>query len=191
MPGLIKPQDNQRRTLDSASKTEQGIVDSMPKIAIYPGSFDPPTLGHLDVLDRAARLFDKVIVAVGRNSSKAPMLTVEERVEALRRCCSHLPNVEADEFDGLLVEYARKKGASAIVRGLRATADFDYEFQIAMANRRLAGEIETVFLMTKWEHSFLSSSIVREVARLGGDFDQFVPAPVAEIVRNSLSRQSK
>lgn len=179
------------KCLSPGSSGFGGIVYVMPKIAIYPGSFDPPTLGHLDVLDRAARLFDKVIVAVGRNSSKAPMLTVEERVDALRRCCSHLPNVEADEFDGLLVEYARKKGASAIVRGLRATADFDYEFQIAMANRRLAGEIETVFLMTKWEHSFLSSSIVREVARLGGDFDQFVPAPVAEIVRNSLSRQSK
>jgi pantetheine-phosphate adenylyltransferase len=159
----------------------------MRRLAIVPGSFDPPTLGHLDVIERASRLFDRVIVGVGRNSAKTAFLTVEERVAALDKCIARLGNVEASAFEGLLVAFARSVGAKAIVRGLRATSDFDYEFQTAMANRRLDDEIETIFLMTKWEHSFLSSSVVREVALLGGDFRAFVPAEVVEAVERRLA----
>ena len=155
----------------------------MRRLAIYPGTFDPPTLGHLDVMERAASLFDEVIVAVGVNSSKSPLLSAEERLEALRATVVGLSNVTVDSFSGLLVEYAKEKGARSIVRGLRATADFEYEFQMAMVNRRLMPEIEMVFLMTKWEYSYLSSSIVREVALLGGDVGEMVPAPVVEILR--------
>jgi pantetheine-phosphate adenylyltransferase len=160
----------------------------MPRLAIYPGSFDPPTLGHMDVLERAARLFDRVVVAVGINPNKAALLSQEERQRALLGATSGMPNVEVGSFEGLLVEYARTLGATAIVRGLRATSDFDYEFQIAITNRRLAPEIETVFLMTKWEHSFLSSSVVREVAQLGGDYAQFVPPAVAAVLAERLAR---
>jgi pantetheine-phosphate adenylyltransferase len=148
-------------------------------------------MGHLDVIERATGLFDKLIVAVGMNPSKAPLLSTEERMEALRRATTHLPNVEVDSFDGLLVHYALRRNALAIVRGLRATADFEYEFQMAMVNRRLAGEIETVFLMTKWEHSYLSSSMVREVALLNGEIQGLVPDPVKEIVQTALITRQK
>jgi pantetheine-phosphate adenylyltransferase len=157
------------------------------RLAVYPGSFDPPTLGHLDVIERAADIFDRVVVGVGVNTSKQPFLTVEDRLTALQASTGQLANVEIAPFEGLLVEFARSLGARLVVRGLRATSDFDYEFQIAMANRRLAPEIETVFLMTKWEHSFLSSSVVREVARLGGDYSGFVHASVAEIIGRKLA----
>ncbi|HRK20610.1 MAG TPA: pantetheine-phosphate adenylyltransferase [Fimbriimonadaceae bacterium] len=162
----------------------------MPRLAVYPGSFDPPTLGHLDVVERAAKLFDELIVAVGVNSSKSPFLAPEERVQALRESCSHLSNVRIDTFQGLLIAYAESQGAQAIVRGLRATSDFEYEFQMAMVNRRLDEDVESVFLMTRWEHSYLSSSIVREVAVLGGDFSELVPAPVVPIVRQALARRA-
>jgi pantetheine-phosphate adenylyltransferase len=156
------------------------------KVAIYPGSFDPLTRGHLDVIERAALLFDRVIIGVGTNSSKTPFLPAGLRVRAIRESVS-IPNVTVDTFSGLLVDYARSQGAGVIIRGLRATSDFDYEFQIAMANRRLSPDIETIFLMTKWEHSFLSSSVVRDVARLGGDFSSFVPEPVFDLVRQHLA----
>ncbi len=159
------------------------------KLAVYPGSFDPPTLGHLDVIERAANLFDQVVVAVGRNSSKSPLLTPEERIDAISQSAAHLANVSVAGFSGLLVDYVRSTGATAIIRGLRATADFEYEFQMAMVNRRLSSEIETVFLMTTWEYSYLSSSIVKEVATLGGDYAQLVPPPVAEIIGAALSRR--
>lgn len=159
----------------------------MSRIAVYPGSFDPPTLGHLDVIERASRLFDSLVVAVGVNTSKTPLLTTEERMEALRRSITHLENVTVDSFDGLLVEYAASVGACSIVRGLRATADFEYEFQMALVNRRLNERIDTVFLMTKWEHSYLSSSIVREVVQLGGDYREFVHPAVAEMIARSMS----
>jgi len=159
----------------------------MRRLAIYPGTFDPPTLGHMDVVERASHLFDRLIVAVGVNSSKSPLLSQEQRLQALRESVAHLQNVEVDSFQGLLVEYARKRGAKSIVRGLRATADFEYEFQMAMINRRLADDVDSVFLMTKWEYSYLSSSMVREVAQLGGDYRQLVPAPVAEIIGQALS----
>jgi pantetheine-phosphate adenylyltransferase len=162
----------------------------MRTLAIYPGSFDPPTLGHLDVIERATRLFDELIIAVGVNSSKKPLFTTEERVEALNRCVAPLKRVKVESFGGLLVNYAHEKGAKSIVRGLRATADFEYEFQMAMVNRRLAGDVETVFLMTSWEHSYLSSSIVREVAQLGGDYAPMVPPSVAEMIAVALKRRA-
>jgi len=159
----------------------------MRRLAIYPGSFDPPTLGHLDVIERAARLFDQLIVAIGVNSSKQPMLSVEERIEALEASTSHLKNVRIEQFSGLLVHYALEQDAKSIVRGLRATADFEYEFQMAMVNRRLSDKVDTLFLMTKWEHSYLSSSIVREVATLGGDYSGMVPPEVGRVIERALS----
>ncbi len=163
----------------------------MAELAIYPGSFDPPTLGHLDVIERAATLFPQVRVAIGMNSGKqAPFLPVESRLRALRAMTANLPNVSVDQFDGLLVQYAKSQGAEVIIRGLRLTADFDYEFQIALANRRLDPDVETLFLMTKWEHSYLSSSIVREVARLGGDYSGFVHPEVAAIIAAELGDRS-
>jgi pantetheine-phosphate adenylyltransferase len=159
----------------------------MPRLAVYPGSFDPPTLGHLDVVERAAKLFEEIVVAIGVNTSKRPLLSVEDRAKALRESTAHLPNVRVDSFEGLLMDYVHSIGAGCIVRGLRATADFEYEFQMAMVNRRLSPEVETVFLMTRWEYSYLSSSIVREVANLGGDYREMVPAPVADVIRRTLS----
>ena len=159
----------------------------MPRLAIYPGSFDPLTLGHLDVIERAARLFDRVIVSVGVNSAKQPLLTPEQRAQGIRESVMSLGNVEVDTFQGLLASYAEHKGASAIVRGLRATADFEYEFQMATVNRKLNATIETVFLMTRWEHSYLSSTIVKEIARLGGDYSSLVPEPVSRIIARALN----
>jgi pantetheine-phosphate adenylyltransferase len=163
----------------------------MRTLAIYAGSFDPPTLGHLDVIERATRLFDKLIVAVGANSAKSPLFSTEERLQALRAATAHLKTVEVDAFSGMLIHYAEERGAKSLVRGLRATADFEYEFQMAMVNRRLAGEIETVFLMTTWEYSYLSSSMVREVAQLGGDYAQLVPPTVANLIAEALKRRAE
>lgn len=146
--------------------------------AVYPGSFDPVTNGHLDVIERAAELFQEVVVAVAVNSSKAPLFTNEERVEMLGEVCAHLDNVRAAEFSGLLVEFAAEQGASVVVKGLRAVSDFEYELQQALMNRSLKGGIETVFFMTSPENLFLSSSMVKEIARLGGDVSPFVPAQV-------------
>lgn len=154
--------------------------------AIYPGSFDPPTLGHLDIIQRASHLFSQVVVAVGINAQKPGFLPVADRLSALTDCTSAFPNVEVTSFPGLLVEFAREVNASVIVRGLRATSDFDFEFQIAMANRRLDPNIETVCLLTKWENSFVSSSVVREIATLGGDFSKFVPEGVMPWIRKKI-----
>lgn len=148
--------------------------------ALCPGSFDPVTNGHLDIIERTSRYFDRVIVAVIRNPQKAePLFTLEERQEMLRELTGHLPNVEVDFFKGLLVEYARDQGADAIVKGLRAVSDFDYELQMAQMNQRLSG-IDTFFISTSPEYSFLSSSLVREVARFGGDVSSMVPEAVAK-----------
>ncbi len=163
----------------------------MRRLAIYPGTFDPPTLGHLDVVERAARLFDELIIAVGVNSTKRPLLSVEERIEGLEASTKQLPNVRVDKFGGLLVDYAVEKNAMSIVRGLRATADFEYEFQMAMVNRRLSDQVDTVFLMTKWEHSYLSSSIVREVATLGGDYSGMVHPGVEVVMARALAARTK
>lgn len=156
------------------------------RIAIYPGSFDPLTNGHLDVVQRAAKLFDRVIVAVAKNESKHPLFTLEERQALVAKAVAHLPNVVSDSFDGLLVEYAAARKAGAIVRGLRAVSDFEFEFQLALMNRKLDGNIETIFMMPKDTYTFLSSRIVKEIARLGGDVTAFVPAHVQTALRKKL-----
>lgn len=145
---------------------------------IYPGSFDPVTNGHLDVIQRAARLFDKVIVAVANNDTKRPLFTLKERVQLVRRAVRHLPNVEVDSFSGLLVHYAEKRGALVVIRGLRAVSDFEFEFQLALTNRKMNERIETIFMMPREANVFLSSSVVKEISRLGGDVSPFVPAHV-------------
>ncbi len=145
------------------------------KIAVYPGSFDPVTYGHIDVLERATGLFDKVIVTVARNSSKTPLFTTEQRVALLSEALAHLPNVEVDTFEGLIVDYARRKHAVALVRGLRAVSDFEFEFQMALMNRKLENDLATVFLMPHEKFTYLNSSIVRELARHRTDVSDFVP----------------
>ena len=151
--------------------------------AIYPGSFDPITNGHLDVIQRAARLFDEVVVAVAFNEQKNGLFGVDERVELIRITTQGLPNVRVSRFDGLLVEFAREQEASAVVRGLRAVSDFEFEFQMALMNRKLEPEIETIFMMPAEKYTYLSSRIVKEIARLGGDITSFVPADVAAALR--------
>jgi len=148
------------------------------RTAIYPGSFDPITNGHLDVLQRATKLFDRVIVAVAESESKNPLFTLEERVQMVARSIRRLPSVEADSFEGLLVTYVERRNAQAVVRGLRAVSDFEFEFQLALVNRKLNERIETIFMMPKDTYTFLSSRIVKEVARFGGDVSSFVPAHV-------------
>lgn len=156
------------------------------KTAVCPGSFDPVTYGHLDIIRRAAGMFDRVIVAVMTNSSKQPMFTKEERVEFLRRATAGLDNVEIDSFDGLLADYARQKNAAVIVKGLRAMSDFEYEFQMALTNRKLNPETETAFLTTTAEHMYLSSSLVKQVAQLGGDITGFVPDSIIEDIMEKV-----
>jgi pantetheine-phosphate adenylyltransferase len=160
----------------------------MARIAVYPGSFDPITNGHLDVIRRAASMFDAVWVAVARNAEKAPLFTVAERMAMVRAAVRHLPHVRADEFDGLLVNYARRKRARVLIRGLRAVSDFEYEFQMALMNRRLDPRIETIFLMPKDEYTFLSSRLVKQVAGLGGAVSAFVPPAVEKAMRQRLRR---
>jgi len=156
-----------------------GRAEELPMAkAVYPGSFDPVTNGHLDVIERAAELFQEVVVAVAVNSAKAPLFTGEERVEMLREVCAHLPNVRAAAFSGLLVEFAAEQGASVVVKGLRAVSDFEYELQQALMNRIIKNGVETVFFMTSPDNLFLSSSMVKEIARLGGDVSRFVPPQV-------------
>ena len=154
--------------------------------AVYPGSFDPVTNGHLDVIARAAETFDSLVVAVGRNSAKAALFSVEERLELLRAVCAPWPHVSVDAFDGMLVTFARERGARVLIKGLRAVSDFEYEFQMALANRHLAPDVETLFMMTSAEHLYLSSSIVKEIARLGGDVSALVPEAVAWRLREKL-----
>ncbi|MGC9971444.1 MAG: pantetheine-phosphate adenylyltransferase [Bryobacteraceae bacterium] len=155
-------------------------------IAVYPGSFDPITNGHLDLVERGARLCDRLIVAVLGNENKQPLFTVEERMEMLREAVADYPNVEVDTFGGLLVDYARHKGATAIVRGIRAISDYEYELQMALMNRRLCPEVETVFLMAGEAYSFISSRIVKEVIRLGGNLAGLVPPSVEVRLRNRV-----
>ncbi|MGB9613299.1 MAG: pantetheine-phosphate adenylyltransferase [Candidatus Margulisiibacteriota bacterium] len=157
------------------------------KIAVYPGSFDPVTNGHLDIIKRAAKLFDKVVVAVICNPEKAPAFSVNERMSMIKEAVKGFKNVAVDAFDGLLVDYVRKKKGAIIVRGLRAVSDFDYEFQMALTNRQMAPEIETIFLMTDHHYSYLSSSFVKQIARLGGDISEMVP----KLVLKHLKKEAK
>jgi pantetheine-phosphate adenylyltransferase len=148
--------------------------------AIYPGSFDPVTLGHIDVVERALRLFDEVIVAAAPSEGKNPLFTIDERVDLIRASLPGEPRLKVKKLDGLLVDFVRAEQASVVIRGLRAVSDFEFEFQMALMNRRLAPGIETIFLMPKEDFSYISSRIVKEVARLGGDVSGVVPAPVRE-----------
>ncbi len=159
------------------------------KIAIYPGTFDPITNGHLDIIERAAQLFDRVIVTVAVNSSKTPMFTGDERVELIQAILKQkrFRNVTVERFNGLLVSFAKKKKASAIIRGLRAISDFEYEFQMALMNRKQSNDIDTVFLMPHEKYTYLNSSIVREIARLDGNFKDFVQPVVHRALKKKLS----
>ena len=153
------------------------------RLAVYPGSFDPLTNGHVDIIKRGGRLFDRIVVAILLNLEKAPLFTAEERVAAAREVFKEQPNVEVDTFGGLLVDYARQREASAIVRGLRAISDFEYELQMALMNRRLNSEIETVFMMPAEPYTYVSSRLVKEVFALGGSIDGLVPAVVETQLR--------
>ena len=151
--------------------------------AIYPGSFDPVTNGHLDVIERARKLFDEVIVGVAHNDQKQPFFTIEQRLELLRTAIVNPERVRVEPLDGLLVKFATDQGAIAVVRGLRAVSDFEFEFQMALMNRKLESSVETIFLMPKEEYTYLSSRIVKEIARLGGDITAFVPPAVVQAFR--------
>lgn len=154
--------------------------------AIYPGSFDPVTYGHLDILERAAAVFSEVNVAVVMNPNKNPIFTLDERVEMLAACSKHLPNVKITQFEGLLVKYAQNEGAQVIIKGLRAISDFEYEFQMALMNKKQNPNIETLFMMTNNRYSYLSSSLVKEVLRLGGCVKDLVPPLVEERMRQAF-----
>lgn len=161
----------------------------MGKTVVCPGSFDPLTIGHLDIITRSAKLFDKVIVVVMRNPNKdVGSFTTEERVDFIKRCTKDLPNVCVDSYAGLLADYVREKGASAVVKGLRAISDYDDEFRQALTNQKLNPEMETIFMVSNAEHMFLSSSVVKQVCRLGGDVSTFVPEEICNDIVERLSR---
>lgn len=164
----------------------------MLRIAVCPGSFDPVTLGHLDIISRASRIFDKIIVAVPVNPAKQASFSVEERMRLLKIVCDAegLTNVEVDKVNGLLADYARERGAMTIIKGLRAMSDFEYEFQQALTNKRLNPELETMFLATSAENMFLSSSVVKQVASFGGDISHFVPECVLQLITDRLCVKS-
>jgi pantetheine-phosphate adenylyltransferase len=156
--------------------------------AVYPGSFDPITNGHLDVLQRAAGIFDELVVAVAKDNAKQSLVTVEERVEMLRAATEHLPNLRVLPFEGLLVDFARSQKAIALVRGLRAVSDFEFEFQLALMNRKLEPNLETLFLMPREELTYISSRLVKEISRLGGNVNQFVPPHVVVALKQKQGR---
>ena len=160
------------------------------KRAIYPGSFDPVTLGHLDVIERALRLFDEVIVAAAPSEGKQPLFTVTERIELIQASLPGEDRLKVKQLDGLLVDFVKAEEAQVVIRGLRAVSDFEFEFQMALMNRRLAPEVETIFLMPKEDYSYISSRIVKEVARLGGDISGVVSAPVSEALRQKMEEES-
>lgn len=153
------------------------------KVAIYPGSFDPVTKGHLDILKSGTEIFDKVIIAVARNAEKSPFLTVDERVMLIKESVKDIPNVEVDSFEGLTIDYAKQKGAQILLRGLRAVSDFEYEMQLSQTNSALSKELKTVFLITKPKYNFISSSTIREIFLNKGDVSMFVPSPVYEYLQ--------
>jgi pantetheine-phosphate adenylyltransferase len=155
-------------------------------LAIYPGSFDPVTNGHLDLIERGAKIFDRLVVSILRNFDKEPLFTIDERVEMLREVTRLWANVEVDAFSGLLVDYARLREANVILRGIRAVSDYEYELQMAMMNRKLNKNVETVFMVPAVSYSYISSSVVREIARLGGSITDFVPPVVEERLRAKI-----
>lgn len=161
------------------------------RTGIYPGSFDPLTNGHLDIIHRAAKLFDRVIVAIAVNEEKKPFFTIKERIEQVKQAVADLPNVQVDSFTGLLVDYVEKQGGSAVIRGLRAVSDFEFEFQLALMNRKLNERVETIFMMPKETYTFLSSRITKEIARLGGDVRAFVPAHVEAALKKKLKTSNQ
>jgi len=163
-------------------------VDNL-KIGVYPGSFDPVTNGHLDIIERASKIFDKLIVAVLVNPNKTPVFDIEERVELLKETTEHLPNVEVKAFKGLLIDFMKQENAKVIVKGLRAVSDFEYEFQMALLNKKLEPSIETIFMMTNSKYSYLSSSMVKEVARFGGCIEDLVPEKIAKKVMKKLNKK--
>ena len=150
------------------------------RVCIYPGSFDPITNGHLDIIDRASKIFDKLIVSVVKNPSKQPVFTLQERVELIKECVKDYKNIEVDSFTGLLTDYVKEKGAFTIVKGLRIVADFEYEFQMALLNKNINPEIETIFMMTNSKYSYISSTMIKEIAKLGANLDEFVPKIIKE-----------
>jgi pantetheine-phosphate adenylyltransferase len=156
------------------------------RVAVYPGSFDPLTNGHLDIIRRAARLFDRVLVAVLENEGKSPLFTVAERMELIARCTSALPSIEVHSFNGLLVNFMRRMNATVVVRGIRAVSDYEYELQMALMNRELHAEAETIFMLPAVEYTYVSSRLVKEVFRLGGDVARLVPPPVLESLKAKL-----
>ncbi len=161
------------------------------KIAVYPGSFDPITLGHMNIIERASAIFDKVYVCVMVNSEKQPLFSRNERVELIHRCCKRLDNVEVETSGGLLVDYARSRGACAIIKGLRAVSDFDWEFQMALANKKICPEIETLFLASSEKHTYLSSTVVKELGRYGAELRDFVPGEIIDDITNKLEYGGK
>jgi len=160
-------------------------------LAVYPGTFDPITNGHADILRRSLGIFDRVVVALAENLRKAPLFSIEERKAMISAALEHDPRIEVDAFDGLLMDYVRRRGARVVIRGLRALADFEYEFQLAHMNRHLAPDVETMFLMTSEESFYVSSSLVKEVALMGGDVSRMVPAAVAAALQTKHRRGSK
>lgn len=158
------------------------------KTAIYPGSFDPMTKGHLDVLERASSMFEKVIIAVLDNTQKKYLLSTKERVDLIKKSVKRLKNVSVDFFDGLTIEYARQQGAAVLIRGLRAVSDFEYEMQMSQMNSSLAPEINTIFLITKPEYNFISSSAIKEIVMMGGDISQFVPKEVKNYLESKYKK---
>ena len=154
------------------------------KTAVYPGSFDPPTNGHLDIIKRAAKIYDHIVVGVLDNLNKKPLFTAQERAEMLKTAAADIPNVSVDIFDGLLVDFVKLKGADVVVKGLRTVADFEYEFQMALLNKALDSNCETVFMMTDTKYSYISSSMVKDVAKLSGDLTGLVPSGIIESVKN-------
>jgi pantetheine-phosphate adenylyltransferase len=162
----------------------------MPTLAVYPGSFDPLTNGHVDIILRGARLFDRIVVAMLVNAEKSPLFTTQERVDIARAVFRHHPNVEVDTFDGLLVDYVSRRGAQVIVRGLRAVSDFEYEFQMALMNQRLNGKIETVFMMPAEQYTYISSRLIKEVFSLGGRVSGLVPDMVEARLREKLAARA-
>ncbi|MFN3921079.1 MAG: pantetheine-phosphate adenylyltransferase [Caldimicrobium sp.] len=162
-----------------------------PKIAIYPGTFDPITNGHIDLIQRALKIFDTIIVAIGENPAKTPLFTLEERIFLIKKALEEFQlsnRVEVESFSGLLVDFAKKRGATAIIRGLRAVSDFEYEMQLALMNRKLANSIDTIFLMPSLKYIFLSSSIIKEAAKLGGNVEDLVPKIVAQRLKEKFSK---